>query len=90
MATFRVQPMSMASAIISGALSYARQNSRIRRRFLGEKPLASGYALLRCSAAATAAPFSGLTLTNLPISRYNSICGSDDAIRASSAENIVL
>lgn len=90
MATFRVQPMSMVSAMISGTASYAQQKSRIRRRFLGEKPLALGYALPRYSAAATAAPFSGLALTSLPISQYSSICGRDDSISESSAANMAL
>mgnify|MGYP001043707279 FL=1 len=90
MATFSVQPMSMASAMTSGASPYARQKSRIRRRFLGEKPLALGYALPRYSAAATAAPFSGLALISLPISQYNSICGKDAFISESSAANMAL
>nr|WP_325255340.1 hypothetical protein [uncultured Oscillibacter sp.] len=90
MATFRDQPMSMVSAMTSGASAYARQKSRILRRFLGEKPLELGYALPRYSAAATAAPFSGLALTSLPISQYSSICGRDAFISKSIVANMAL
>ena len=82
--------MVMASAMTSGASPYARQKSRIRRRFLGERPLASGYAIERYSAAATAAPFSGLALTSLPISQYSSICVRNTFISESSAANMAL
>ena len=37
--------------------------------------------MLRYSETATAAPFSGLALTSLPISRYNFICGKDSIHR---------
>ncbi|WP_251318918.1 hypothetical protein [Flintibacter muris] len=50
----------------------------------------SGYAAHRYSAAAAAAPFSDLPLTNRPISQYSSICGKSAAIRVSSASNMAL
>ena len=96
MTTFCVQPMVMAWSSTSGELSYVRKNSRIRRRFRGEKPEASGYIPHRYSDAATAAPFSGLPLTSRPISQYSFICGSSAicdssaAISVSSAANMAL
>jgi len=80
--------MVIASAIAFGAFSYVRQNFRIRRRFRGENPEVLGQAPLRYSAAATAAPFSGLPPTSRPISRYSSICGRVSAISVSSAANM--
>nr|WP_300681060.1 hypothetical protein [uncultured Acetatifactor sp.] len=44
----------------------------------------------RYSAAATAAPFSGLSLTNRPIPQYSSICGRSAAIKASNDVNMAL
>ncbi len=90
MTTFCVQPMVMAWSSTSVELSYVRKNSRIRRRFRGEKPEASGYIPHRYSDAATAAPFSGLPLTSWPILQYSFICGRSAAISVSSAANMAL
>ena len=52
--------------------------------------MVSGYAACRYSEAATAAPFSVLAQTALPISKYNSTCGNSSTISRSSTAYMAL
>lgn len=90
MTTFCVQFKARAAASKSGVLPYIRWKSRIRRRFRGEKPVASVACAVRYSAAATAAPFSVRSQMILPIRWYSSICGRPAATAALKAANMAL